>query len=374
MKVSFKQFLGKCHSWAYVAHPIAQCMIEQGHEVHLFSTDGIEHLPDYLKNNLIGYMEENSSNVSGRQPDADYDMQFSYTSMINFQHHLKYGNKNKVGIWCYEWAGKNVLPKGFAKCVNYVDHLCPPSNFAKQVFLDSKVSENKIKVIPHGINVEQYQQISTIKLPTNKSFKILANIAQNHLRKNIPGLLTAYGKAFNKSDDVCLIIKAKHKKPKFPFDVSLEQCLQDFYKQFPNHGEVKILSEFLPDISALYRSIDVVFTMSHTECFYFPALEGLAAGKLSIAPKYGGQLDFLNSSNSLLIEGKEVQANQKSMYWESNPNAIWFNPDINDAVDKLKYAYQNYKSLNQNIEMQKEQLYKDYSWKNVTNQFLGLCQ
>lgn len=374
MKILIKQFLGKNHSWSVVGWGIAQALIDAGHKIDLFSTDGIKHLPTNLKNNLIGYVEENNNSVVfGKIPDKDYDCQISYTCMINFQHYLSNGSKNRFGIWCYEWAGKNVLPNGFAKNYKYCDKLLAPSNFAKQVFIDSGVSDNNIYVIPHGIS-SNYINNSTIKLPTNKKFKILANIAQNHLRKNIPGLLRAYGKAFSKKDDVCLILKSKHKSPNAPFEISLQDCLNNFYKQYPNHAEIKIFSEFVEDISSLYRSIDATFTMANCEGFYFPGLESIASGKLAIAPNWGGQLDFLNNSNSLLIDGKESRANPKSMYWSSSPNAIWFEPSIEDAVDKLKYAYSNYETLNKSIDDNKTSIYNEYNWGTISNKIIDLCQ
>jgi glycosyltransferase involved in cell wall biosynthesis len=375
MKILIRQFLGKNMSWCVVGWGVATSLIESGHEVHLFSTDGIAHLPQSLKNNVIGYTEENAPNlVFGRVPDSDYDCQISYTCMKNFPHYLGSGSKNRFGIWCYEWAGKNVLPNGFAKHYKSCDYLCPPSNFAKQVFIDSGISEQNIKVIPHGINVEEYGGTSTIKLPTDKKFKLLANIAQNHLRKNIPGLLEAYGKAFTNKDDVCLILKAKDKPIKSPFEVSLKSCLNNFSDKYPNHAEVKIFSDFVDDISSLYRSIDAVYSLSHCEGFYFPGLEGLAAGKLSLVPGWGGQLDFLNKTNSLLVDGKEVRADPKSMYWESKNNAIWFQPSIEDAANKLCHAYHNYEQLNCEVEKQKPTILSNYSWNNIVSQFLQLCR
>jgi glycosyltransferase involved in cell wall biosynthesis len=353
---------------------IANALKKQGYEVHLFSTDGVEHLPTDLRENLIGYVEENKSEVVGRPPDKEYDCQISYTAMKNFPYYLSNGNKNRFGIWCYEWAGKNVLPNGFAKHYRSCDYLCAPSNAAKKIFMDSGIPEKNIKVIPHGIDANLYKQTSTVKLPTNKKFKILANVAQNHLRKNIPGLLDAYGKAFTIKDDVCLILKGKDKLVKAPFEISINECLKFFNQKYPKHAEVKIFTEFIPDISGLYRSIDATFTLTHCEGFFFPGLESIASGKLVIAPNWGGQLDFLNEDNALLIDGKEVKANHKSMYWESKPNAIWFESSIDDAVDKLKYAYFNFETLNKKIGTQKQNILQKYDWGNISNQLIELCQ
>lgn len=374
MRILIRQFLGKNHSWSVVGWGLADALIAMGHNVHLFSTDGIAHLPERLKSNLIGYTEENQNTIIGNLPNPIYDAQISYTSLKNFPHLLGNGPKNRFGIWCYEWNGKNVLPNGFAKNYNYCDQLCAPSSFAKDVFINSGIPDSRIQVIPHGINAIDYQKSSTVKITTDKKYKIFSNIAQLHLRKNIPGLLEAYGKAFTKNDDVTLILKCRDKSPKYPFDVSFQSIFGSFKKKFPNHAEVKIFSEFVDDMSDLYRSIDAVYTMSFCEGFYFPGLEGLAAGKLSIAPEYGGQLDFLNKDNSYLVSGSVVRADPKSMYWENKSNAVWFQPSVEDAAEKLKLSYKNYEEINKKLDSQKPDIHQQYSWAAVAQQILSLCQ
>ena len=54
MRILIRQFLGKNHSWSVVGWGLADALIAMGHNVHLFSTDGIAHLPERLKSNLIG--------------------------------------------------------------------------------------------------------------------------------------------------------------------------------------------------------------------------------------------------------------------------------------------------------------------------------
>ena len=377
MKILIRQFLGKLHSWSLIGHGIAESLIKQGHQVHLISTDGIEHLPDHLKPYLIGHWEENHpEKLIGRLPDPEYDTQISYTSMKNFPLYLRNGSKNRFGIWCYEWQGKNVLPTGFAKNYKYCDYLLAPTQFAKEVFLNSGVPEEVIKVIPHGIHPENYKKTNTINLKTNKKFKIGIPLAQTHIRKNIPGILEAYGKAFTNKDDVCLIIKGKEKPIIQSFDVSLKSCLSDFNNKFPNHAEVKVYSDFIDDMSDFYRSIDCLFSMSQAEGFFIPSLEMLAAGKMSIAPKHGGVLDFLkdynDNGNALLVSGKIVRADPKSMYWEAKPNATCFSPDVNDAAEKLQFAYKNHETINKQVESQRETIYQKYSWDNVVKQIMDL--
>jgi O-antigen biosynthesis alpha-1,2-mannosyltransferase len=374
VKILIRQFLSKNHSWSQTGWGLGQAVKQLGYELHLFSTDGSgkDTIPIDLKSNLIGYTEENKPKIYGRLPDPEYDCQISYTCMKNFSHLLANGKKNRFGIWVYEWSGKNAIPSGFAKHYQDCDMMCVPSHFGKQIFMDSGIPENRMKVIPHGINRFDFEQTTTITLPTNKSCKIGVVIGQNHLRKNISGLLEAYGKAFTKNDDVCLVLKAKDRPIQHQFDLSLRECLNNFYRQFPQHAQLILLQDFIPDMSAFYRSIDIMYSLSNCEGFLYPMLEGLCAGKVSVAPKWGGQLDFLNDSNALLVEGKEVRANPKSMYWESK-NSIWFQPSIDSAIDHLRYACNNFQTLNASLDKQRSDAYNRFDWKNILGQFLELC-
>src|SRR5208282_3327604 len=100
-------------------------------------------------------------------------------------------------------------------------------------------------------------------------------------------------------------------------------------------------------------------------------LEGLAAGKMSIAPDKGGQVDFLNTNNSLLVECKPERANPKSMYWEPKMDAQWYRPNIDHAVAQLKNAYQNHQAINQKVADQQSDILTKYDWTEITRQLIG---
>ena len=372
MKILWKGFLGKNHSWSIVAQNISRSLIKQGHEIHLFSTNGISNFPLDLKNNLIGYVNENDPiKLYGKEPDKNYDAQFSYTSMKNFQYYFSNGINNRFGIWCYEWIGsdhKSVLPMGFAKNYKYIDKLLPPSNFAKQIFLDAGIPESNIQVLSHGINIDELNSAPIFKLKTHKSTKIFVNIAQVHLRKNFTNLLEVWGKAFNKNDDVCLVLKIQENTGKNPFEQSYLDIIKKFREKYKNCAEIEIIKEFVPNIFSLYKACDICFSMSHCEAFGLTALEGAAAGLINICPSYGGFLDFMNNDNSFLINGIIGKADHRSMYWESNQNAVWFNPNIDDAVDKLKFIVNNKENLLQKTKQYSNYIIENYSWDKIVEQ------
>jgi len=352
--VKVQGFQGNNHSWSIVNQNISRSFIKKGFDVDIFSTNGLDYFPNDLKPYLRNQIKEH------------YDIQVSYTVMRNFPVYLSNGSKNRFGIWCYEWP---ILPEGFAKYYNFCDKILAPSNFTRNIFLQNKIPEDRVVTIPHGFNLDQYSSKEKYNLKTKASKKILVNIGQPHLRKNIQGIFEAYGRAFSKKDDVCLVAKISTKKVENSFEANVDRIVYDFNRRYKNHAEVELIKEYVPDIVHLYNSCDIVFTMSHCEGYYLPGLEAQATGKINIAPRYGGQLDFLNDKNSLLIDGKIIRADPKMQYWKSNIMNTCFDPDINDAVDKLRLAVNSFDKLqkehNQNID-------KVLTWDDVVDKIVEL--
>jgi O-antigen biosynthesis alpha-1,2-mannosyltransferase len=377
MKICWFGFLGKNHSWSIVGQNLSREFIRMGHQVDLFSTNGIEHFPEDLKPNLKGFIQQETQitadlfvELIASKLEKQYDMQMSYTALPNFCKYFIRGDQNRFGIWNYETT---VLPKAFAKFYQCVDKVLPSSQFSKKVFADNGMPADKQIVVPHGVYLDRFENLGKYPLKTKKKFKILANIAQPHLRKNMPGLLKGYGKAFTKDDDVCLVLKVSRRSPQPGLDVSVDDTMIRWRKEFPKAPEVEIVDKFITDIETLYNSCDVVYTMSHAECFWMPGLEGFAANKIVVAPRYGGQLDYMNDDNSILIDGKEIRADNRMQYWEPSPYARVFDPDTDQAAAKLKDLITNYDDYLKKFSPNMKELVHKYSWANAAQQIIDLC-
>lgn len=378
MKICWFGFLGKNHSWSIVAQNLSREFIRMGHKVDLFSTNGLDHFPEDLKPYLRGAIDEttvvtpeNFFELVASKLSSSYDMQLSYTALRNFCNYFVRGDKNRFGIWNYETT---VLPTAFAKYYRCVDKVLPSSQFSKKIFSDNGMPDEQQVVVPHGIHLDRFNNLGKYSLKTTKKYKILANIAQPHLRKNIPGLLRAFGKAFTKKDDVCLVLKVARRSPQPGFDVPFNDIFARWQKEYPQHAEVEIIDKFIVDIETLYNACDVVYTMAHAECFWMPGLEGFAANKVVVAPRYGGQLDYMNDENSILIDGKEIRADNRMQYWEPSPYAKVFDPDQEQAAAKLKDLIANYDDYLKKFSPKMQELVQVYSWDNAAKQIIGLCK
>lgn len=379
MNILWTGFLSKNHSWSIVAQSLTRSLIKLGHNVDLLSCNGSDKFPNDLLNNLKysfdgGNLKEhfkNSSNLLLKE----YDIQLSYTYPLNFQYFFNKGNKNRFAIWNYETT---VLPAGISKYHKYIDKLLPSSKFSKDIFTLNKIPESKQVIVPHGVDLLKFapKPFSSFKLKTNKKYKVFVNIAQPHYRKNIDGILKAWNKAFTKKDDVCLILKvsSNFNKNKQLFEIDFNSMLKSNINN--NTAEIEIIDYYIPNIEDLYLACDIVWTMSHAECFWLPGIEGMAANKLVIAPRYGGQLDFMNDNNSILIDGNKVKVKPEYQYWNTKfeYNSKMFNPSIDDSALKLKDAVKYYDDYLLRFKDNMRETVEKFSWDNAAKQILSLVQ
>lgn len=383
MKIKIQQFLfGANHSWSVVGQNIGRALLKLGHEVHFVSTDGFvdKYCPDDLRPHAKLVDVPQNQIVQATQSLGKYDCQISYTAPHNWPVYLANGSKNRFGIWNYEYNNKKSaadksLLQGFAKFYKATDLVLPSSNFTKEVFLSMGIPEEKMKVVPHGINLDDFANFNPYKLKTQKSRRILLNIAQPHRRKALHLALKSFGKAFTKDEDVVLVAKVfKQNKGQHLFDVDFNDIYRNFEKKYPNHAEVEFIYEFIPNIADLYQVCDVNFSATYAECWHLPSLEALAAGIVNVVPRYGGQLDFCHEDNSLLINGKLVRAPRDHQYWRFNPYAVHYEIDTNDAARKLQLAVYENDHLKSKFKEYIKSTVERFTWENVSKQIIDLCE
>jgi len=352
-----------------------------GHEVDFISTDGFK--DKYCPEDLRPYVKlanlEKEQVVKTAAKLGPYDCQISYTAPHNWPAYLSAGTKNRFGIWNYEYNNKKATEKsllqGFAKYAKATDLVLPSSKFTEEVFVSMGIDRGKMRVVPHGINLDDFNKTQPWPLNTKRDKKILLNIAQPHRRKALHLALAAFGKAFTKEDDVVLVAKVfKQNHAGHQFDIDFNALYKTFERKYPKHAEVEFVHSYIPNIADIYAACDINFSATHAECWHLPSLEALAAGIVNVVPRYGGQLDFCSDKNSLLIDGRIVRAPRDHQYWAFNPFAVHFEISTDDAAKKLQTAVLDYDKLKKKFSSSMAKTAKRFTWENAAKGILNLCE
>jgi len=251
-----------------------------------------------------------------------------------------------------------------------VDYILPSSEFSKKIFIDNGVDERKLKVIPHGVNIDKFNpNIQPIDVGTKK-FKFLT-IAQPHARKGLDILVQAFAEEFASTEDVCLVIKTSlvNEKRHALYEVDLKQIIDSIKEKFCT-SSIKIITEDIDNLASLYNACDCFVLPTRSECFNLTVLEAIACIKPVITTAYGGHMDYLDENTAYLINYKIVPATQKMQYWHYNPKATIAEPDRVHLRTLMRYVYRHRDEAKNKAQIAYNKIIPNYTWDKVAEQLI----
>ena len=233
-------------------------------------------------------------------------------------------------LHAYGWE-ETGLPTDWVNEFNqYLQGITVMSSQVKKTLIDNGVYI-PIHICSLGIDHIRRTKIDSSYVVNAKRYKFL-HISSCFPRKGINCLLEAYGKSFSIDDDVSLIIKT------FPNPHNNLFELLKYHNSINNkYPHVEVIEEDLelPQIKSLYIQSDCLIAPSHGEGFGLPIAEAMALEIPVIATAWGGQLDFINSSNSWLIDYKFAYSKSHFNLFSS----AWAEPCEDNCALVMKEIY-----------------------------------
>ena len=148
-------------------------------------------------------------------------------------------------------------PSPWVKNLNYMDETWVFSDFNRDTFRKSGVI--KVEKIPFGVDSKIFSPLGP-KMEFNKKENDFVFITSGDFteRKNFEGLIEAFVKEFNSSDDVCLVVKAHYGGFTKQHKEACAQRLRDIVFRFNpvNPPRVLFLSDKVPydTLGRFYRA------------------------------------------------------------------------------------------------------------------------
>lgn len=347
-QILFRGILSSTHSWAVVGTELCLALHNQGYDIGVQSVSGHKKIDDRLK------------------PLIDHEkaqIGLGYTIPRNIQ--LINADKRAI-IYNYETTR---MPAGWAKMLNsHADIVLPSSNFAKQIFLQNNVQRAKLHVLPHGVDIEQFNPgVSPMDL-NSKKYKFLC-VAEPHARKGLDILLQAFAEEFASTENVMLVIKTSIKGQKRNhYEVDVRDLLRRVRRTYAM-PEVKLVTEKFPSLGPLYTACDAFVTATRSECFGLPVLEAMACRLPVIATGYGGHTDFATKTNSFLVQYTMINAPKPMQYWHYDPKSKIAQPDKQHLRALMRYVFAHHDEAKKKADIAYQQVIPKYTWETVADQF-----
>jgi len=261
------------------------------------------------------------------------DINIIITNPVNWRTNCD-GKRN----WAYlVWEGDKIPLSWIEECLNpEIEYILVPSNHTKKAIENTegfnKEISKKIKLIPHGVDLNLFHSKEK-----PKDFTFIANKGFRNLqdRGGIQYLIKAYLEEFNIKENVNLIIKIN---PAYGIP-DLNKIINQLDIKNKESAKIKFLVDSIKyeKLVDLYNSGQVFVSPTRAESFNIPCIEAMACGLPVITTNFGGQTDFVNNNNGIIISGELEEIKHEINY----EGIRWLTPNINELRTAMRELYSN---------------------------------
>jgi len=243
-----------------------------------------------------------------------------------YGNHLFNGRYN-IGYWHWELPD---FPDRWLESFRLVNEIWVPSTFV----LDSIALKSPVPVlkIPHSIQVdiEEPRNREYFGLPADAFLFLTMYDAKSYQeRKNPLASIEAFKQSFEAHDtNVCLVIKVNSYN-------HYSNEVQLLHNSIAGYANIIVLNEVYSrnDTNALLSVVDSYISLHRSEGFGLGLAEAMYLRKPVIGTAWSGNTDFMNFTNSCLVNFELIRLNKD--YGPYEAYQYWAEPDIAHAAEYM---------------------------------------
>ena len=278
--------------------------------------------------------------------------------MEGLNHYYFYDNYvgPKIAYTMYE---STEFPQDALNQLTTFDQLWIPSQWQKDNLIKQNFPENKLKVVPLGVD-------ENIFFPISENFTkfTFVLVGRWDARKSTMEIIKCFKERFEKNDDVQLLLLVDN-----PFDIDGLGSTVNRLKHYNlDCANIKVLSFTTKEqyVSILKRS-HVFLSCSRAEGWNLPLIEAMACGTVSVYSNCSAQLEFAkNLGVPINILGQEPASLYNQRQFDKNIVGNYYVPDFADLSNKIFDIYKNYDIYKTLAIKESEIIREKFSWKQAS--------
>lgn len=273
-------------------------------------------------------------------------------------------SKAKSGQWvCMQPWEFGAIPREWYIPMKYwVDEIWVYSLYNKESYVRSGIPEDKVHVIPLGVDENIFHpEVEALSLESS-SFQFLF-VGGTIGRKGIDILIEAYLNEFSKDDDVCLFIKDTGTQS-FYKGITLEKLILEAMSDSNNPRIVYMDKDFSEsELAGLYKACDCLVHPYRGEGFGLPIVEAMACGIPVIVPNKGACRGFCSDETVFFVPSREEVLTEKKV---GNLDTVdypwWLSIDPEDLQQVMRFAYENHTLVKEKGQKASKHILSTFTW------------
>lgn len=259
------------------------------------------------------------------------------------------------------------------------------SRYVRDVYRASGVPEEKLRVVPLGVDLQVFTPEALPYLFTHepgaaalaggerRRFVFLFVGGTLH-RKGIDVLLDAYSQAFSAADDVCLVVKDTGTQTVYRGQNERERILGEV--QDPARPRIVYVEPDLsgPEMAGLYAAADCLVQPYRGEGFCLPALEAMACGRPVIVPAGGPTDDFVDEAVGWRVPAGRPFGNGRIGDWDCVGPTWMFEVDPHALAGLMRRVYDDREEAERRGRAAAERVRAGWTWRHAAEAALERLQ
>lgn len=276
-------------------------------------------------------------------------------------HHIFYDSYKGPKIAYNVWESTLQPDQFFNRLLEY-DQLWVPSKWQKECTVEQGYPEERIKVVPEGVDVNTfYPEEITHSETSDGRFKFVL-FGRWDYRKSTKEIIETFLKTFSKDDPVDLIVSIDN-----PFS---GDGLETTERRLEHYGisdeRVKVLHfPSRKDYVEILKSCHVFVSCARSEGWNLPLIESMACGIPSIYSDCSGQLEFAEGKGIPVKILGERPASDSSYNHFNQTVGNYYEPDFEDLSVQMRRSYSQYEDLKKKALIESEEIRRDFNWERV---------